>query len=182
MKLMTILFLLVITPLAIAQNEWWKSETQTTKQEQKAKEKLSRNALIQTSLNDSVKESAEIKPGQITVVKNPAVEKLIQFKSATIPPNTQPVMEGYRIQLFFDQDRGAVNKSRSELLQIKNDAATYIQYRAPNYLLLVGDFRSQLEAEKVRASLIGEFPEAIIIEDKIHFPKIKDFEQSEETE
>lgn len=170
MKLITVLFLMVLTPFVFSQNEWWKSNPDNKKQEPKSVTKA------EAVVNDSTEEPEDIQPGDITIIKSPSIDKLIKFKAATIPPNMGPTMSGYRIQLFFDQDRSAVDKARSEVLQIDGDTPTYIQYRAPNYLLLLGDYRSQLEAEKVRASLISNFPEAIVVEDKIHLPKIKEDE------
>ena len=164
MKLIIVLFLMVLTPIAFTQNEWWKSESEKKNQDKKI----------------STEEPEDIQPGKITVVKSPSVDKIIKFKSATIPPNMGPIMDGYRIQLFFDQDRNAVDKARSTALNMDGETSTYIEYKAPNYLLLLGDYRSQLEAEKVRAAMVSNFPEAIVIEDKIHLPRIKEDQKVEE--
>lgn len=171
MKLIVVLFLMVLTPSVFSQNEWWKSESENKKQ------KAPNVSKTEITKDDSINEPEEFQAGKITVVKNPSVDKIIKFKSATIPPNMGPIMDGYRIQLFFDQDRSAVDKARSEALKIDGETPTYIEYKAPNYLLLLGDYRSQLEAEKVRATLTSEFPEAIIVENKIYLPKIKEDEK-----
>src|SRR5690554_7328080 len=74
-----------------------------------------------------------IEPGKIQVVKSTSVDKIIKFKSATIPPNMGPIMNGYRIQLFFDQSRSQVDNARSTALQMDSETSTYIEYKAPNY-------------------------------------------------
>jgi hypothetical protein len=175
MKLIVVLFLMVLTPLAFSQNEWWKTDSEAKEQDRKKVNKTPQTiAKVEPIANDSTEEPKEIKPGKITVVKSPSINKLIKFKSATIPPNSGPTMDGYRIQLFFDQDRDAVDKARSTALLIDSETSTYIEYKAPNYLLLLGDYRSQLEAEKARSVLTTDFPEAIVVEDKIYLPTIKE--------
>lgn len=185
MKLIIVFFLMVITPVAFSQNEWWKSGSDK-KKEQNKKEDTQEIKDVQPIMKDSVFYHSEkpkvIEPGKIQVVKSTSVDKIIKFKSATIPPNMGPVMNGYRIQLFFDQSRSQVDNARSTALQMDSETSTYIEYKAPNYLLLLGDFRTQLEAEKMRAKLTSEFPEAIVVEDKINLPKIKEIEKNEETD
>jgi len=75
---------------------------------------------------------------------------------------------------FLYQDRSAIDKARSTMLEMDDESPTYIEYKAPNYFLLQGDYRTQLEAEKIRAALISNFPEAIVIEDKIYLPEIEE--------
>lgn len=184
MKLIVVLFLLVLTPAVFSQNEWWRigksSETETKTEEAPPKEAPQKVERVTPEkpkdvwVSDSVVEPKTIQPGKINVIKSSSVDKIIQFKSATIPPNMGPLMEGYRIQLFFDQNRTAVDKARSTILQMDDESPTYVEYKAPNYFLMQGDYRTQLEAEKARAALISEFPEAIVVEDKIYLPVIKE--------
>ncbi|RYM33968.1 hypothetical protein ERX46_08355 [Brumimicrobium glaciale] len=188
MKLIVVLFLMAMTPIAISQNEWWKTgkNSESKNKTEEAKEKETIKAVEKVSpeispkvsddvwINDSIIEPKTIKPGKINVVKSGSVDKIIKFKSATIPPNMGPLMDGFRIQLFFDQNRTAVDKARATILQMDDESPTYVKYKAPNYFLMQGDYRTQLEAEKTRAALISEFPEAIVVEDKIYLPKIKE--------
>ena len=195
MRLLIILFLMVFTPVTFSQNEWWRfgKNSETEQEEKKVKEEIEKDTVIakKETLDSSllavddvwVTERAEpenITPGKINVSKSPSIKKIISFKSATIPPNMGPMMDGFRIQLFFDQSRKAVDKARSEMLELDEDCKTYIEYKAPNYFLLLGDFRTQLTAEKVRSELIDEFPAALVIEDKIYLPEIKTEEEEEE--
>ncbi|WP_133122104.1 hypothetical protein [Brumimicrobium salinarum] len=162
-----------MTSISSAQNEWWKNAS-GKELDKKHTTKMQNNNPQDFQGKDSSKAMENVQPGDVNVKKSASIAKIIKFKSATVPPNIAPTMEGYRIQLFFDQDRDAVNKARSEVMQIDDETTTYIEYRAPNYLLLLGDFRQQLDAEKVRAKLISNFPEAIVIEDEIYLPKLKE--------
>lgn len=191
MKLIVVLFLMTLAPVAISQNEWWRvnkspeAEKKTEETTPKEKPQQVEKVTPQTPKNDvwvdnNTIEPKKITPGKVNITKSGSVDKIINFKSATIPPNMGPLMDGYRIQLFFDQDRSAVDKARSTVLQRDRDSRTYVEYKAPNYFLLEGDYRTQLEAEKVRAALISEFPEAIVVEDKIYLPAIKEAVKEED--
>lgn len=197
MKLIVALFIMAIVPFTHSQNEWWRigknTETETKTEEEAPKEapkeieqtieKVAPQAEDkQEWVSDSIVEPERIKPGKVNVTKSSSVDKIIKFKSATIPPNMGPLMQGYRIQLFFDQDRSAVDKARSTMLGMNDRSRTYIEYKAPNYFLLQGDYRTQLEAEKFRAEIISEFPAALVVEDKIYMPEIKEDEVEDAVE
>ena len=160
-----LLFLsLTISMASFAQNgEWWDQDENP--------EKKKKDTTVSSSvMNDTV----TFEKGEVKVSKDPRIEKLIKFKGAKIPPATGPKRDGFRVQLFFDQDRKQVDQARSKILQIDGAADTYIEYNAPNYNLLLGNYRTRLEAEKVRSTLLEEFPEAITVKDRIYFPEIED--------
>ena len=184
MKSIVIFFLMFLSPIAFTQEEWWKAQDDSSRQEvKKTAEDIERTPNNATQLDHADRtfskdtnkyvEPEVFEPGKITVVKSPLIDKVIKFKSATIPPYSGPVMDGYRIQLFFDQSRKEVDKARSEVLGIDSNTPTYIEYKAPNYFLLQGNYRTKLQAEKIRASLISDFPAALVVKDKIYFPKVK---------
>ncbi|WP_107039474.1 hypothetical protein [Brumimicrobium mesophilum] len=192
MKLIAVLFIMAIVPVSISQNEWWRigksseTETKTEEEVEQIPEKVEEATPLEVEkhnnqewVEDSIAEPKNISPGKINIVKSSAVDKIIKFKSATIPPNMGPLMDGYRIQLFFDQDRSAVDKARTTMLGLDDKSRTYIEYKAPNYFLLHGDYRTQLEAEKFRATIISEFPAALVLEDKIYMPEIPEEEINE---
>lgn len=188
MKTVIVLFTLFFTSMAFTQDEWWKTKSDSSHQEAQprpdslnsALDSLSKKRNVDTTRlkvknTDTVqyKEPEEFQPGKVTIKKSPLIEKVIKFKSATIPPYSGPIMDGYRIQLFFDQSRKEVDKARAIILGIDSDTPTYIEYNAPNYYLLQGNFRTELEAEKIKAKVISEFPAALVVKDKIYLPKIK---------
>lgn len=166
MKNIVVLFLIAFTSTAFTQNTWWNREGNS-----------SENERIEEKTKEVDSSEQVIREGRVTINKDPNIEKIIKFKSATIPPHSGVTQDGFRIQLFFDQNRSNVDKERGKLLASEPDFPTYVEYHAPNYLLLLGDFRTRLEAEKVRSQMAEEFPAAIIKESKIYLPKIKEFEE-----
>jgi hypothetical protein len=112
--------------------------------------------------------------GKVVVYKDARIDKLVEFKGTTVPPAFGPQTTGYRVQLFFDQDKDKVNEARTRFLAMHRNIDTYVEYYAPNYNLLIGNFRTRLEAEKWRAQLSGSFPEGIVKEMRIYLPKLEE--------
>lgn len=110
--------------------------------------------------------------GNVEIVKDPKIESLIKQEGQIIPPATSPQLTGYRIQLFFDDNKSKVDEARSKFLSLHPKVDTYINYNSPNYFLKVGDFRTQMEAEKVKATIDSQFPTAFIVKEKINLPRI----------
>jgi hypothetical protein len=162
------LFLFTILLLSSAsygqQTEWWNIG--------KNKDKDQKESTVEKA--EIEEDPVEIQPGKVSIKKDPRIDKLIAFKGAKIPPATGPKIDGFRVQLYFDQDRSSVNNARAKVLQLDASAETFVEYKAPNYNLLYGNFRTRLEAKKARAELMSLFPESIIVKDKIYFPKLKE--------
>lgn len=110
--------------------------------------------------------------GSVEVIKDARIDALIRQEGAIIPPATSPQISGYRIQLFFDSNKDAVNEARSKFIALYPKIDTYVTFTAPNFFLKVGDFRTQMEAEKVKSSVEAQFPTSNIIKEMINLPRI----------
>ena len=55
----------------------------------------------------------------------------------------------------------------------KNIKDTYTTYKAPNFFLRAGDFRTRLEAEKIKAELKNLFPTSFIVKEKVNLPRLE---------
>lgn len=110
--------------------------------------------------------------GEVHVHKDARLDALVSKQGAVVPPAVQPEIDGYRIQLFFDSDKGKINAAKSKFVTQFPKVDTYITYNAPNFILKVGDFRTRLEAEKVKAEVEMEFPTSFIVKEKINLPRL----------
>ena len=110
--------------------------------------------------------------GNVEIIKDIRIDDLIKQQSAIIPPSTVPQITGYRIQLFFDTERSLVDEARSKFVTAYPKIDTYIVYTAPNYFLKVGNFRTRLEAEKIKSTIDREFPTNFIVKELIYLPRI----------
>lgn len=77
------------------------------------------------------------------------------------------IMDGYRIQIYFSNDRKLADEQRMKFIRLYPQHESFIEYDAPNYTVKVGSFRNIDEAEEFRASITREFPMSIIQKMKI---------------
>ena len=111
--------------------------------------------------------------GDVDVIKDNRINALIEKQSTVIPPAVNPEIEGFRVQLFFDSDKTEINNARSKFITRFPKIDTYITYNAPNFFLKAGDFRTRLEAEKIKSEIEFDFPTSFVIKEKINLPRLE---------
>lgn len=109
---------------------------------------------------------------QITVVKDGRIDELIKKQSEIIPPATSLEIPGYRLQLTFESSRSDLDNARSRFIAQYPKIDTYVSFSAPYYFLKAGDFRTHLEAEKIKSEISAQFPTCMIIKEQINLPRI----------
>lgn len=103
---------------------------------------------VQTQTQDKLKE---------------ALQKKAEYHKAT-----NGEQDGYRIKIHFGIDREAAETVRAKFQKSFPDCLTYKEYQQPNFVVLVGDYRSKVEAFRFLTVIKPEFPNAYIIKDKIN--------------
>jgi hypothetical protein len=104
--------------------------------------------------------------GNVEIIKDSRIDQLIKQEGSSL------TMTGYRIQLFFDSNKNSVDEARAKFISAYPKIDTYVFYTAPNYFLKVGDFRTQIDAEKIKSSVDNQFPTSFIVKEKINLPRI----------
>jgi hypothetical protein len=97
----------------------------------------------------------------------------LRFKIMENPDNK--AIPGYRIQIFFDSGSNSSDRARQardEFLLIYPDIPAYVNWKAPNYRVRVGDYKTRLEAENALQLIIIDYPNAWVIKDEINFPQM----------
>ena len=109
----------------------------------------------------------------VKIIQDDRVDLLLS-KHVLINENRKGI-DGFRIQIFFDSG----NNSKTNAVAIYTGFTTkypnvpaYLSFKAPNYKVRIGDFRTRLDAQRVLNEIIGEYPGAWIIEDLINLPKV----------
>jgi hypothetical protein len=105
---------------------------------------------------------------QVTIVKDSRIDDLVNAQSQ----GSSSEIIGYRLQLTFDSSKSVIDDSRSRFSAQFPKVDTYVEFVAPHYFLKVGDFRTQLEAEKVKTATSAQFPTGFIVKEKINLPRI----------
>jgi hypothetical protein len=117
--------------------------------------------------------------GNVNIYQDEWVDSLIkQYRAVQELKMQNPDnkgIEGYRVQIFFDSGTYSGDRAREVKLEFEEAHETipaYLTWKAPNYRVRVGDFRSRLEAEKFLAQISKDYPNAWIIKDEINFPNL----------
>lgn len=109
--------------------------------------------------------------GSLKIVKDVYLDSLIE-KNKNLN-KIKNAMDGFRIQLFSGTERNNANQLKAKFLAAYPDVPAYLIYQQPYFKLRVGDFRNRMEAQNLFYNLNSEFNQAIIVADKINFPKLK---------
>lgn len=108
----------------------------------------------------------------IEVVKDPRIDDLIKKQGEPTPPALNVQIQGYRLQLFFDSEKAKIDQMRVQFAKAYPKIETYVTYNAPNYFLRVGDFRTQLDADRLKAEVGPTYPTCFVIQEKVNLPRI----------
>jgi len=81
-------------------------------------------------------------------------------------------MAGYRLQICFDSDKSIIDEARNRFISMYPKIDTYVTFEAPNFNLMVGDFRTLMEAERIQAEIHGKFTVVIVHKTQINLPRI----------
>ena len=112
-----------------------------------------------------------IREGNVEIICDPAVNRLVEthirFNEGLdgIP--------GYRIQVFFDSGNNSKTKGQAfyESFSARYPGvAAYLTFKAPNYKVRVGDFRTRLDAVRFLREILPDYPGAYVIADQIKLP------------
>jgi hypothetical protein len=110
--------------------------------------------------------------GEVKVHKDKRIDELEKFVRFGEESLDGVLIDGYRVLIYFDQDKGKAEQQKAHFMSLYNDVTAYVDYSAPNYRVRVGNYRTRLEAEKLKQDILGIFPTAIVVEDKIQLPKL----------
>lgn len=115
--------------------------------------------------------------GRVVVIQDDLVDSLLQdyellrLKIMENPDNK--AIPGYRIQIFFDSGLNSSDRAKqamNEFLLKFAEIPAYVSWKAPNYRVRIGDFKTRLEAESTLQLIIIDYPNAWVIKDEINFP------------
>jgi len=81
-------------------------------------------------------------------------------------------INGYRIQICQDANKGVVDRSRDKFLKLYPLTDTYIAFENPHFTLKVGDYRTRDDAEKIKREIFGEFIISVVQNEKVNLPRI----------
>lgn len=78
---------------------------------------------------------------------------------------------GYRVQIFFGDNREEANHMKTEFLKTYPNTGAYLVYQQPNFKLRVGDFKTRFLATGFLMEIREKFPMAFLVKDNIKLPR-----------
>lgn len=109
---------------------------------------------------------------KVTIVKDPLIDSLIARRIAlnkgVTKDGTPIIVYGYRVQVFFGNDRKQAYSEQARFNSLYPELGTYISYTQPNYRVKVGDFRTKAEAQRLVTELRPQFPTLFIFNERIN--------------
>ena len=76
-------------------------------------------------------------------------------------------MPGYRVQIYFGQNRTKATEVKTDFLQLFPKTGAYLVYQQPNFKIRVGDFKDRLEALKFLKEIQSLYAAAFIVKDEV---------------
>lgn len=142
----------------------------------KAKQGLIKCCFFFMLLFLSAAASAQVK-GKVTVIRDPLFDTLLAKRAmfnkmgGSAGGSYSSSSYGYRLQIYSGSNRSAAFAAQARFNRDFPEMRTYIGYHEPNFKVKAGDFRTRLEAEKMKSQLQGAFTTMFIVSEKINPPK-----------
>jgi hypothetical protein len=109
--------------------------------------------------------------GKITINQDARIDSLLVLHKKMNEKN--PHIEGWRINIFFESgnySKKMAIDTKAKFVQSYTNIPCYVVFEEPYYKVLVGDYRTRMEAEKLLKDIVPEYPNAFVVEDEINFP------------
>ncbi len=129
---------------------------------------LEDSAGIDRVLRDSVKGGDRASKGRLVWISETGIDSLIRkFQRIN---KKRPILEGYRVQIFSGS-REKAEKVKSRFLEEYSGIPVHNEWNPPTFQIRVGNFRTRLQAERYRQKILGDFPNAYIVNATIDLPQ-----------
>lgn len=92
-----------------------------------------------------------------------------------IAENPRRTITGYRVRIYFSNDKNARNESEATMEAFKErypGIPAYRSYQNPSFKVTVGDFRTRSEAMEMMQRLKSEYPSSFVTKENINYPTI----------
>ena len=111
--------------------------------------------------------------GEIRIIQDSRVDSLLQLHKQLNEKN--PHIDGWRVNIFFETGNNSkklATEAKARFVQGYPNIPCYLVFQEPYYKVRVGDYRTQMEAEKFLKVVVAEYPNSFVVEDKINFPEL----------
>ncbi len=102
----------------------------------------------------------------VEIIKDHRLDLLIQKQEEL---NKKAYLEnrksipGFRVMVVNTNDRTKASDVKTTLLRNFPEHKTYLIYQSPNFKVQIGNFKTQVEAEKLKKIIVRLYPDGVII-------------------
>ena len=108
---------------------------------------------------------------EITSVNEQGIDALIHKYENILKAKNG--VEGWRVQLLFKDKKKVIMQLKIDFIKLYPEIPIYLKHEAPFYKLRVGNFRTKLEAIKIKHQISKNFPGAYPVPEIINFSQLK---------
>ncbi len=171
-----IFFFISLTSSAQETSPWWKNlfrkeavETNESTPKEEITVPKKDSLQMEATLPDTVNTAPDslpmtIVPGKIEVETSPLLAQL-----DSIYKENPPKILGYRIKIYFG-DLQSARGIKSNYVSSGNREGCYVKQYPPNFAVVVGNFRSEEDAQLRLQELKALYPGASVVRDEIEAP------------
>jgi len=107
--------------------------------------------------------------GKVNLIQDERILELL--KTDKMINSKNPGFSGYRIQIFSGRstDREKAFEVKKEFKELFPDERVYVVYKAPDFRVVVGNFRSKIESIELKKACLGFFPNCYPVKTYILF-------------
>jgi len=105
---------------------------------------------------------------QVFVNQNPKLLDIIKNHKKLNAENLE--IRGWRIRVYMGSGKNARSQANAVKLKVRNwypDSEPHLVHHSPYFKILVGDFRTRIEAESYRKKLKKDYPNCYVVESEI---------------
>lgn len=98
--------------------------------------------------------------------------RALQEKKEEYHKRTNGESDGYRVKIHFGSDKTKAREVQAKFSSKYSDIPTYEDYQQPNFVIMVGDYKTKLEAYEAMKKIKDDYPYAFIVKSKIRPTKL----------
>ncbi len=121
--------------------------------------------LAQTGL---ISDSYSANNAQVFINENPKLLSIIKHHKKLNEKSLE--IRGWRIRVYMGSGKDARAQANSIKLRIRNsypDVEPHLVHHSPYFKILVGDFRTRIDAESFRKKIRRQYPNCYVVESEI---------------
>lgn len=124
-------------------------------------------------MGQSFRSSPQEKDSSIRIHKSALIDSLLKDHQAI--NEKFPEIDGYRVMLFFDAGNNSKDSAYSVISKFEEDypeVPAYLSFNPPYYRVRVGNFRTELEAERFLNRIRYDYPNGWVVQTDIELPRL----------